>query len=100
MKFVPFKKFGVFESRGLLVNLLSTSPGGQNLGEMRKRLTVLTKIEDAPQGADGVSLEDAEHAALVQMLENRSDFLITSRDIIAIADAVIEAKAPLKADAA
>ena len=90
MKFVPFVNSDNIKARELLVNLLESSPQGQTLGEMRKRLAVLKKLWAAQD--DGVFLENAEHETLVNILNSRSDFAVTSEDIINVVDAVFGAK--------
>ena len=97
MKFVPFQKYGNIETRQFLRQMVESSPGGQTVGQMRERLKLLKAIDEAP--AEGVVLDDSEQGALLQILNTRPDFIITSADIIAIVDSVAEAKAPTVAQA-
>lgn len=92
MKFVPFAKHGPIESRAFLLQMLLQSPAGQTIGQMREKQKVVDVLEAA--GPEGAVLEDAQHAALLATLNGRSDFIVTSKDIIAIVDSVAEAKAP------
>lgn len=91
MKLIPLAQHGPLHARTVLIDLLKTAPAGQTLGDMRARLKVLKKLETAK---DSVTLEDAEHQTLVAMLNSRSDFVVTSEDIISIVDAVFDAKEP------
>lgn len=98
MKFVPFQKFGKFDTRTFLLDMLRSAPAGQSIGQMRERLNPLNALEAA--GPDGATLEDAEHVTLMGVINARQDFAITSADLIALVDSVAAAKAPSKADKA
>jgi hypothetical protein len=93
MKFVPFIQHAdIADTRTFLSSLVETTPAGQTVGEMRERLELLKKIKAAP--GEGATLENAEHATLVRILNTRNDFGICKEGIIAVVDAVIAAKAP------
>lgn len=92
MKFIPFKIYEQLNTRDFLSGIVKTSPAGQTVGEMRVRLKVLNALTNAPP--DGVQLEDAQHATLLKVLNSRDDFGITSADVVAIVDDVVDAKEP------
>lgn len=98
MKFIPFADRGPIDTRAFLTQMVETSPAGQTVGQMRDRLKILKAIQTAP--ADGVVLEDAQQAILLGIINGRSDFVITSEQIIAIVDSVEQAGPPPTAKAA
>ena len=90
MKLVRLAKHGALDARDFLITIVESSPGGQTIGEMRKRLAVVKKLRAAD--GDTVKLEDDEHTTLLAVLDGRDDFAVTSEDILSIYDAVQDAK--------
>jgi hypothetical protein len=96
MKIVPLGKVGSFDTKSFLIEMMKTCPQGQNIGQMRERMMVLNALTAASDTATEVALEDSQHTTLLNVLNSRGDFVVTSADILSIADAVIAAKAPDK----
>lgn len=86
----------------LLGQLQAAGAGGLTVGDIRKRIAIMDKIEAALQSGDGFcDLEDADAAILRDSLTN-GIFGLAHRDILSVVDAVaaaVSSPAPLAAAA-
>lgn len=71
---------------------MSGGTQGMTIADMRQRLKIADAVDAAKKAnAPCVELEDAEHGLLVRLLDVHP-FAIAHKDLVAIADAVREAK--------
>lgn len=100
MKRVVFPETKQFQPCEAMLGQLQAAPAsGLTVGDMRKRIVVMDKIEAASEAKAGyVDLEDAEHETLREVFTS-GRFGLAHRDILAVADAVESAKEPPAAPA-
>ena len=93
MKAIPLRDEAPFKTRDVLQAVISQPAPGQgiNADDMRRRCRLLNALEAAE--GEALLLEDADHALLVQLI-NGFQFGTAHRDLLAVIDDVIEAKAP------
>jgi hypothetical protein len=72
----------MFNSKRVLIEVLSLPPQGCNITEMRKRMRVMDAIE-AAQG-DELTLEDADYD-LLKGVFHANQFRLVHKDLLAIA---------------
>jgi hypothetical protein len=72
-----------FNSRRVLIEVMSLPPMGCNIADMRKRMRVMDAIE-AAQG-DEVTLEDADYDLLKGVFHS-NQFRLVHKELLAIAD--------------
>lgn len=91
MKTVALREFEKHTSKKVLINVLELGhpQAGMDLGEMRRRMKVIDKLQGA--AGDSVELEDAEHSTLVNALA-KFPFAYAHKDFVVIADDVESAK--------
>lgn len=73
----------MFNSKRVLIEVLSLPPQGCNIYEMKKRMRVMDAIETAEGGE--VTLEDADYQLLKTVFET-NQFRLVHKDLLAIAD--------------
>lgn len=94
MKLIPLGRVNDFDARTFLIQMLESAPNGQTIGEMRKRLAVLDKLNAAAPDATAIVVDDADRDTLLGVINARGDFAVTRREIIQIVDGVANAAAP------
>lgn len=94
MKRVMLRDRGMMKAREVVTTILEQPTPGQGVtyADMRKRMRLQDILERA-KNQNYVDLEDADHAALVALL-NAFQFGIAKRELTLILDDVVEAKAP------
>jgi nicotinamide riboside kinase len=74
---------GTYNSKSVLVEVLSLPVQGCNIADMRKRMRVMDAIEKAE--GDDVTLEDADYE-LLKGVFHANQFRLVHKDLLAIAD--------------
>lgn len=96
MKFIPFKEQTVdgkvvLKSAAVIRGIIENPPNGANLSEVRNRLRIIDALEKA--GADGMQLEDADHALLARVIQEPTQrYVVVSKSFVEICDDIINAK--------
>lgn len=83
----------MFDSKVQLIQILSVPANpqqGLTLDEVRKSSKILDKLEGLAPEELGLTLEDAEHAFLVDRLNN-TKFTVAHRVVVNMVDAVVNA---------
>lgn len=90
MKFIPSRDTDKFKTAAV-IQAVAGGPHKQKIDEMRRRCRILDAVEKAP--VTGILIEDADHDHLVALLKD-FDFGVAHAELLAIIDAILEAKAP------
>lgn len=82
------------QDQEILIAVLETSQGGLDIGEVRKALRVITKIENA---SGLLVLEDAEYDYLMERFR-KTRFTRVTKELVALADCLDKAVSTGAAD--
>ena len=96
MKLINIKNYSEkkIETLGVLKTILGApAPQGINIAGIRTRVRLLDKLEFVPVDAVSFELEDADHSDLSHILSGHT-YGAASRELLAIIDDVLQAKAP------
>ena len=91
MKIIPLITVGTFSVKEIMTQILSlSSPNAPlNVGAIRQRVNLIDKFS---RGGASVLLEDAEYNFLKETVTNFTGFAVANADLLAIIDAVLNAK--------
>jgi hypothetical protein len=93
MKAIALRETPGLKTSEIIKTVLERPAQGVNVGELRARCRVLDALDRVPPDATRINLEDADHDTLVRAV-NTFVFGLASKELLAIVDDILEAKAP------
>lgn len=93
MKVIPLRDLSGLKTIEVIRAVIERPPNGANVSEVRARCRVLDALDKLAPDAERLILEDADHQTLARAVNN-FQFGAATREILMIADDVIDAKEP------
>jgi hypothetical protein len=90
MKYIPYRIFGNWETKSLLIMVMNQSAQGMMLDEMRRRTKVMDQVDEAKVY---VILKDDDHKLVCDAIRTFR-FGLANRDLLAALDGILEADEP------
>lgn len=92
MKLIPLRETETFKTIDVIKTVIERPSRGAGIAAIRSGVRVLDALDQASKTE--LCLEDSDYAVLVGSI-NEFTFAIVSRDLLAVLDDIINAKAPI-----
>ena len=92
MKIIKLRKDKVFSTLSIITSIIGSSPTNSiNVEEMRKRVHILSEIENADKNDEDLTLEN-DYYELLKRSVNTFPFSVANRDLLTIVDDILNAE--------